>query len=756
MWKQIKDRWPFVALAGVSALSIGMVAAVFQTTEQLPDSRTAVLSREAALADSPSPVLQLATQPPAARTAALSQLASDSTADDIETYRARYLLATDLIDQGRGGSAIELLDQLETDYTALGPYVALKRAQALAAAGEADAAQQTWQQVATTYTDHPAAAEALYELGKTDPAAWDRLLSEFPHHPRSVNVAVTRLNQASQVPIEAARAESAAADTAQANASQLDAAAEPGSAPSPKALLLIVAQTGLNRADYEQYLDQLVASHAGELTPEQWQTVGFGYWEIQRYQKAGEAYRKAPASPTSRYRAARGLQIGGQRKAAIALYQQLAQAFPQAPETATGLLKLADLLPNQEAIAVLDKVINQFPEQAGEALLKRAQVLEALQSPTSAQNAKASILTQHSQSEAAAELRLKNAKQHASKGDYPSALKWAQKLVEANPKSELAAEAGFWAGKWALQLEQPDAAQKAFEQVVAEHPESYFAWRSAVHLGWDVGDFHTVRDRSPEVVLPQQRQPLPAGSGTLQELYRLGQDQDAWRLWQSEFQNLQTPTVAEQFTDGILRLGVNDNLDGIFMLSSLAWRDQAKEQEAYQALKQTPAYWQGVYPFPYAQPIQAWSQQRQLNPLLVTALIRQESRFEPTIRSAVGAAGLMQVMPETADWILTQTGEATADLDNPEDNIRLGTWYLDYTHQEYDNHSLFAVASYNAGPGNVADWIARGGFSNTDEFVEKIPFPETKGYVESVFGGYWNYLRLYNPAIARQVAQLSR
>jgi soluble lytic murein transglycosylase len=93
------------------------------------------------------------------------------------------------------------------------------------------------------------------------------------------------------------------------------------------------------------------------------------------------------------------------------------------------------------------------------------------------------------------------------------------------------------------------------------------------------------------------------------------------------------------------------------------------------------------------------------------------------------------------------------DLDNPNDNIKLGTWYLDYTHSEYDNHSLFAVASYNAGPGNVAKWINRGGFTDADEFVEKIPFPETKGYVRAVFGGYWNYLRLYDPAIAQKVEQ---
>jgi soluble lytic murein transglycosylase len=257
-------------------------------------------------------------------------------------------------------------------------------------------------------------------------------------------------------------------------------------------------------------------------------------------------------------------------------------------------------------------------------------------------------------------------------------------------------------------------------------------------------------------VLPAQREPLPAGSETLQELYLLGQDQDAWALWQVEFANPQTPTVEEQFTDGVLRVGVGDNLDGIYMISSLSWREDPQELATYQQLQQHPAYGQTLYPFPYADSITQWSAKRGLNPLLVTALIRQESRFEPQIRSVVGAVGLMQVMPDTAEWIKEKTNLAAYNLDHPDDNIQLGTWYLDYTHAEYDNHSLFAVASYNAGPGNVADWIARKNYTDEDDFADKIPFPETKGYIRSVFGGYWNYLRLYNPEIARRIETLQR
>ena len=213
--------------------------------------------------------------------------------------------------------------------------------------------------------------------------------------------------------------------------------------------------------------------------------------------------------------------------------------------------------------------------------------------------------------------------------------------------------------------------------------------------------------------------------------------------------------MAEQFTDGVMRLGIGNNLDGIFMVSNLRDRDKPEEKEQYRSLKQQPAYWQALYPFPYEREIENWSQQQQLNPLLVTALIRQESRFESKIKSSVGATGLMQVMPDTATFIASNIKLKQFKLDDPNDNIRLGTWYLDHTHLEYDNNSMLAVASYNAGPGAVGGWLAKAKTQDTDEFVEMIPYDETKGYVKSVFGNYWNYLRLYNPEISQQISRIT-
>ena len=742
--KTLKDKWPLILLASISTLSVGFVVAMLETTDAFKPGGTQpnVASEQSLSAVKSSVVLGLSKQPPEDRGQTLSAIAQRDQGS--EGDRARYMLAADLITQGKGDRALPLLQDLDTRYQVLAPYVLLKKGQAQAAAGQAEAAQATWTGLVAKYPDSAASAEALYLLGKPErtdqPASsqavqdtaqyWDTLLARFPSHPLSIEVALERLSKPAAKPVSTA------------------------GSPDELALLKLVAYHGFNHPDYGQALNRLTREYGSMLTPEDWEAVGFGYWETQNYGQAGDAYAKAPYTPVGLYRAARGKEIKGKRLEAISAYQKLNQTFPAAPETAAGLLNLADLLPYPAAMATLDQVVTRFPNQAAEALVKRADILEALKSADSAQQARASVLSGYSDSAAAAEICLTNAKASAKKGDYLAAIAWAQQLIAAAPNDDLAAEAGFWMGKWALQQNQPDIARKAFEQVIRSHSETYYAWRSAVYLNWNVGDFDTVRNFTPSIVIPPKRSPLPTGSATLQELYLLGQDQAAWEQWQTEFDNPRSPTVAQQFTDGILRLGVGDNLNGIFMVSSLAWRELPDEKSEYQLLKRNPSYWQAIYPFPFADIIQGWAKARQLNPLLVTGLVRQESRFQPQVKSVVGAVGLMQVMPETAEWIGEQTGTESYSMTKPEDNVKFGTWFLNFTHEQFGNNSLFAVASYNAGPGNVDEWIKAGGFANADEFVEKIPYPETRGYIDSVFGSYWNYLRLYNPEIAAKIAKL--
>ncbi|MGI0486005.1 transglycosylase SLT domain-containing protein [Pantanalinema rosaneae CENA516] len=715
-----KQTYRFIKLGLVTVL-IGGVSAGALNRWQRPEEQTQPTF------ELPQPdqvqvrqINALKSLPPTQRTEKLQAIAQQKPKASIDQNRARYLLASDLLQQQQPQQALKQLDGLEADYPMLAPYVLRQRAQAYTQKGEQAQAQTTWKALLEQHPQAPVTAEALYALGRNEPKYWDQAIAQFPAHPRTIEIVQQRLKQN----------------------------------PKQPQLLLLVAKHGLHVDNYVSILNRLSEDYASQLTPADWEAIAFGYWEKQAYGKAGLAYARAPFTPRNAYRIGRGLQLG-EKPGAVDAYKRLVNAFPDASETSLGLLRLSRLTSAPEAIGYLDQMINRFPDRAGEALLEKSKLLDQLNSRESAAQIRQLLLSQHGNSDAAAELRWTLARERAAAKDIQTAWKWAAPILTNNPTSEQAPEAGFWVGKWANELGKPEDAKQAFEYVLTRYPSSYYAWRSASMLGWEVGDFTSVRQLQPEVIRPAARPELPVGSETLRELYQLGQDQDAWTLWQTEFQTQMEPTVAQQFTDGVLRLGVGDYLDGIFMVSYLSEREKPEEKTQYQELQQQVSYWQALYPFPYLESIENWSQERQLNPLLVTALIRQESRFMPGIRSSVGATGLMQVMPDTAMWVAEKIQLKQYQLNDPDDNIKLGTWYLDYTHAEYAGNSMLAVASYNAGPGAVAGWVTKKGIADPDEFVEAIPYNETRGYVKSVFENYWNYLRLYNPTISQKLAQVS-
>ena len=732
MLKRWKNRVPLFAGAGLCALLIGIPLLATQSGTWL-GQWTSWSQSALRLKTSPkSAVLPLVSLSPTQRTVQLKAIAQLPKSLDRE--RARYLLASDLIQQQQGEKALRVMDGLEQNYPVLAAHIALKRAQAYDLTGDKAKAQAARHDLLKRYPNHPVAAQALFVLGRNQPKYWKQAIAQFPAHPRTLEIVRSSLKQ---------------------NPNQLrEFGGGKATPPTRSQLLLLLAKHAYNQPGITAVLDQLVSQYGAQLKPEDWEVVAFAYWENRVYPLAAAAYAKAPRTPLNIYRTGYGFQLGEKGLQAIAAYQELLHNFPDAKETGTALLQLANTPKTKDALAYLDLVISRFPNQAGVALVEKAKILDALQSKKSAASARQLLLTQYGNSSAAAQYRWKVALAKAAAKDYQGAWEWAQPIPTHNPKSILAPRAGFWIGKWAIQMGRERDAKAAFEYVLSQFPYSYYAWRSAATLGMEVGNFNTLRQLTPEVVVPA-RSLLPAGSATLKELYQLGQDGDAWTLWQVEFQNYMQPTVAEQFTDGLMDLARGENLVGIAKVSTLEDRETKEEQAEYQALSKQMVYWQARYPFPFHKEIKTWSQERQLNPLLVTALIRQESQFEPKVRSVAGAVGLMQVMPGTSKWIAQRINLKQYNTENPNDNIQLGTWFLDYTHGQYKNNSMLAVASYNAGPGNVSKWLTTLGKSDPDEFVEAIPFGETKGYVRQVFGNYWNYMRLYNPEISQLVARYS-
>ena len=146
------------------------------------------------------------------------------------------------------------------------------------------------------------------------------------------------------------------------------------------------------------------------------------------------------------------------------------------------------------------------------------------------------------------------------------------------------------------------------------------------------------------------------------------------------------------------------------------------------------------FPMPYSATITSASSQAGLDAAWVYGLIRQESRFVPSARSGVGAAGLMQVMPGTARLVARKLGIA-ADSASVQGNVQLGTGYLAMLYEEFGGSAALASAGYNAGPGRPRRW-RNGADIEGAIWAENIPFNETRDYVKKVLANSVNYALL--------------
>ncbi|MDQ3322352.1 MAG: lytic transglycosylase domain-containing protein, partial [Acidobacteriota bacterium] len=157
--------------------------------------------------------------------------------------------------------------------------------------------------------------------------------------------------------------------------------------------------------------------------------------------------------------------------------------------------------------------------------------------------------------------------------------------------------------------------------------------------------------------------------------------------------------------------------------------------------------WEIFYPLTNWQDIKYWAKARNLDAFQVAGFIRQETIFSPRAKSKANAYGLMQLLIPTARSVARKYNASTTEiypetLFQPRLNIELGTGYIREQYDKFGRVEYVAVA-YNAGPGRVSQWRARLPFE-IDEFVEAIPFRETKGYVQGIIRNSAQYRRLYD------------
>ncbi len=170
------------------------------------------------------------------------------------------------------------------------------------------------------------------------------------------------------------------------------------------------------------------------------------------------------------------------------------------------------------------------------------------------------------------------------------------------------------------------------------------------------------------------------------------------------------------------------------------------------------AVWRIIYPIQYAEPLVRRSAEVGLDPALVAGVILQESTFDPTSMSAVGARGLMQLMPPTGRELGRRTGRTVvaSTLHDPAIGLELGTLYLKQMIDGFGGRVERALAAYNAGPRRVSLWTARRRNMSAEEFVDNIPYPETRTYVMTILAAREHYRRIYELPHAGALAEIAR
>jgi len=156
--------------------------------------------------------------------------------------------------------------------------------------------------------------------------------------------------------------------------------------------------------------------------------------------------------------------------------------------------------------------------------------------------------------------------------------------------------------------------------------------------------------------------------------------------------------------------------------------------------------WESLFPRPYWDELKRDAQANHLDPFLVASLIRQESEFNPQAISSANAMGLMQLLPQVGKGLAKEMKVrhfSSDQLLSPDTNLRLGTKYFKHMVDHYDGQVEYALAAYNAGEDRVDQWRKDGNFKSVEEFVESIPFTETREYVQAIMRNAVLYKLLY-------------
>ena len=170
------------------------------------------------------------------------------------------------------------------------------------------------------------------------------------------------------------------------------------------------------------------------------------------------------------------------------------------------------------------------------------------------------------------------------------------------------------------------------------------------------------------------------------------------------------------------------------------------DESKYPGYKKKIQELQKIYPKKYSEYVEKYAQEFNVDPLLIFSMIKAESNFKEKAKSSSGAKGLMQLMEATANEIADKIDEPLVEEESllePEKNIMIGTKYYSELLKNFDGNMLLAITAYNAGMGNVNQWIRDGIIKADGSDIENIPYKETNMYVRKIINNYRMYQTIY-------------
>ena len=291
-------------------------------------------------------------------------------------------------------------------------------------------------------------------------------------------------------------------------------------------------------------------------------------------------------------------------------------------------------------------------------------------------------------------------------GDWEHIERWTKAL----PKEEQTESTQYWRARALAERGSQDDAQFAYKELAKQR--SYYGFLANDHLRQDyaLNNVPTATD-DQQLAVMAARPALQRAS----EFYQLGLIPEARREWNAATGKMSPAELAQ----------------AALLAKRWGWYERAIMTAAQ------GEHWDDLelrFPTPYRKQVTDNARRQQLDPSWVYGVMRQESAFMVDAKSSAGALGLMQLMPATADHtarLLDWPRRSTQDLLTPTDNIQLGSAYLRHILDSFRGNQMLATAAYNAGPGRVRQWLPAS-TAPADQWVEAIPFTETRKYVQSV------------------------